>query len=168
MTFIKWKRKIVLETEKVYTHPNHSTVNNFEKKSYFWIWQKLHTENFERGWKPKNTLNWENWKLRTNEKKLKKKLKNWQVEKSKLKKKIKLRIDELKKLQTIVSNENLKKRKLQFKKSRKVVCQDVPTTFTSTQETQLFSLFSKEKSLINNFWKNGVECINVWKIVNYS
>jgi len=76
-------------------------------------------------------------------------------------KKIKLRIDELKKLQTIVSNENLKKkRKLQFKKSRKVVCLDIPITFTSTQETQLFSLFSKEKSLINNFWKNGVECIN--------
>ena len=64
-----------------------------------------------------------------------KNLKSWKIKVEK----IKLRFDKLKKLKTIVSNENLK-RKLQFKKSRKVVCLHIPMGDKPTQQTQLFSL----------------------------
>ena len=64
-----------------------------------------------------------------------KNLKSWKIKVEK----IKLRFDKLKKLKTIVSNENLK-RKLQFKKSRKVVCLHIPMGDNPKQQTQLFSL----------------------------
>ena len=71
-----------------------------------------------------------NCKLRTNEKSWKKteKLKSWKNQSWK----IKLRFDELKKLQTIVSNENLREN-YNLIKSQKM--SDKPT-----QQTQLFNL----------------------------
>ena len=77
-------------------------------------------------------INWieKNCKLRTNEKSWKKteKLKSWKNQSWK----IKLRFDELKKLQTIVSNENLREN-YNLIKSQKM--SDKPT-----QQTQLFNL----------------------------
>ena len=72
-----------------------------------------------------------------------KKLKKQKIEKvEKLKNqswKNKVEIWRIENLKTIVSNENLK-RKLQFKKSRKVVCLHILMVDKQTQQKQLFSL----------------------------